>query len=325
MTPVADLAVAVEVVGVASREVFFGTFVAGIGQWFRYGPKIAILKHKAVDSGTVTVGHDYEDGSLVRLVPERKGFVPPQSRSRSCSGPPRPLEEGRHGRCRVVDLDEFSGSILKLGSPLRVTTVPLRYWLDPSADDPDRIVLAGIHPAVKRSLGVHFKGLKTKYGDPTAARAAAEAKAKAKAKAKASGAAAAAAPIPKRSLLADLAASRAPPLPPDVVVQDSVHAESDHSKRVGAPGPENNKRRRTGPGSMGKPRRQDSAEAVKESLLELLQDMEEGARKDLSDLIDEDLEEEKRRVEGLQPDLDKQDMEFHVETGPGESGPRRGG
>ena len=74
---------------------------------------------------------------------------------------------------------------------------------------------------------------------------------------------------------------------------------------------------------MGK-RRQDS-EAVKESLLELLQDMEEGARKDLSDLIDEDLEEEKRRVEGLQPDLDKPDMEFHVETGPGESGPRRGG
>ena len=125
-------------------------------------------------------------------------------------------------------------------------------------------------------------------------------------------------------MLADLAAFRAPPLPPDVVVQDSVHAESDHSKRVGAPGPENNKRRRTGPGSMGK-RRQDSAEAVKESLLELLQDMEEGARKDLSDLIDEDLEEEKRRVEGLQPDLDKQDMEFHVETGPGESGPRRGG
>ena len=327
LTPVADLAVAVEVVGVSSREVFFGTFVAGIGQWFRYGPKIAILKHKAVDSDTVTVGHNYEDGSLVRLVPERKGFVPPQSRSRSCSGPPRPLEEGMHGRCRVVDLDEFSGSILKLGSPLRVTTVPLRYWLDPSAVDPDRIVLAGIHPAVKRSLGVHFKGLKTKYGDPTAARAAAEAKAKAKAKAKASGAAAAAAPItdaPKRSLLADLAAFRAPPLPPGVVVQDSVHAESDHSKRVGAPGPENNKRRRTGPGSMGK-RRQDSAEAVKESLLELLQDMEEGARKDLSDLIDEDLEEEKRRVEGLQPDLDKQDMEFHVETGPGESGPRRGG
>ena len=259
------------------------------------------------------VGHDYAKNSnnRIRLVPQRKDFVPPQQGS-SGSGPPRPLEEGKHGRCRVVDLDEVSGSILKSVSPLRVKSVPLRFNLDPSSANPDRIVVAGLHPAV----GQHFSGLETKLGDPTAksiaAQKAAAAAAKAKAKAKASAPPPTAAGGCKRSLLEELKSFRAPPVAPpsDEVVEDEetpLVEPAPGAPELAQPG---DKKRRT------REKKRQKSDEIKESLLELLQDMDDASKADLCTLIEEDVDEESKKTQRLQKRLDEHDREWHFDNGP---------
>ena len=139
--PVADIVVMLEVFwGDGSGAVVFGTFIAGIGKWFRHSDKAAFAVHQFQDLNVYNMGQTVQ-GLL--LAPERHEFVPPAS---YCVLP-RPLEEGSHGVVKVLDLDELSHHVLTLASGdkqlKQVKATPLKWKPAPTATHPDAIRIIG--------------------------------------------------------------------------------------------------------------------------------------------------------------------------------------